>query len=159
MLVGVGPRPHAEIIGPIACHIGPNPSCSRPPVVGFMEPKWATLRDLCSSSIRIENNRSLCSGARPRRGMDDLNAVSEETSFIPEDVTSIMKEVPPSPVFVSAQVASRAAEDLHSQVVENNLAHATYQHTKVPQWTHNVRRYAAVRRCALGAEACAHLCR
>ena len=34
MLIGVGSRPHAETIGPIACH-KPEPELSPAPVVGF----------------------------------------------------------------------------------------------------------------------------
>mmetsp|Transcript_33662 Transcript_33662/g.76189 ORF Transcript_33662/g.76189 Transcript_33662/m.76189 type:complete len:114 (-) Transcript_33662:544-885(-) len=45
--------------------------------------------------------------------MDDLQS-SEESAFVPEDVTAIMKEA-----------------------IDAVLANATYQHTKVPQWTNN----------------------
>jgi len=46
--------------------------------------------------------------------MDDLQS-SEESAFVQEDVAAIIKEG-----------------------IEAVLANATYQHTKVPQWTSNV---------------------
>ena len=44
MLIGVGPRPHAQEELAQSLVISPSPSFSRAPVVGFREPRGTTLR-------------------------------------------------------------------------------------------------------------------
>jgi hypothetical protein len=67
--------------------------------------------------------------------MDDLQS-SEESAFVPEDVTAIMKEVGCDPSLALTGALSMLLS--LPQAIDAVLANATYQHTKVPQWTNNV---------------------
>ena len=72
------------------------------------------------------------------RLMEDLQA-SEESAFVQEDVSAIIKEA-------RARARSQATprqcfygRPALAQAIETVLMPCTYQHTKVPQWTNNVR--------------------
>ena len=64
---------------------------------------------------------------------------SEEGAFVTEDVSAIIKEVrlPGRPI--GPRQCSQSVPGPLEQAIETVLMPCTYQHTKVPQWTNNVR--------------------
>ena len=67
--------------------------------------------------------------------MEDLQS-SEESAFVLEDVTAIIKEV--RALEHTASPGPFLSLPSQLQAVDSVLSNATYQHTKVPQWTSNV---------------------
>ena len=72
--------------------------------------------------------------------MEDLQS-SEESAFVQEDVSAIIKEVCQQRA-AQTPFPCQAPRCSGGQAIESVLMPCTYQHTKVPQWTNNVRRHA-----------------
>lgn len=82
--------------------------------------------------------------------MEDLQS-SEESAFVQEDVSAIIKEVRRASSLRLTRMRARKRVGPHaaasrSQAIETVLLPCTYQHTKVPQWTNNVRAPCAAHR-------------